>query len=265
MARYPGATWRDAHVSRGDRSNGAMQAYDYAVLHVNVSNGNLFNWVNNPANEMSCHFEVYKNGSIEQYVDTSMSSWCQTNGNNTGISIETEGYPTEPLTPQQCDAITGLLAWLNITHGIPLQISDSVSEPGFAWHGMGGASWGGHPSCPGDLRKAQRQQILDKAQPHSGSGDGSKITTLEEDEDMPYAFYVKTVDPNGNVPKTYVIDHELKSKLHLIDPDADKAIFDLTQTMPTYNNPREGDTGAGRGFITVAWPWSLVNSIPDVK
>lgn len=160
MAIYPRAAWRDIHVSPGDRSNGRMHSYRGAVLHVNQSNGNLFNWVNNPANQVSCHFEVYKSGTIEQYIDTANSSWCQTNGNDDWLSIETEGFPSEPLTDAQLGAIAGLYAWMVDTHHIVLQLADTPSGTGFGWHGMGGTPWGGHPSCPGDLRKPQRQTII---------------------------------------------------------------------------------------------------------
>lgn len=56
------------------------------------------------------------------------------------------------------------MAWLHSEHGIELQIANSPSDRGFGWHGMGGAAWGGHTDCPGDKRKAQRQEILSIAQ-----------------------------------------------------------------------------------------------------
>lgn len=168
MAKYPGATWRDIGAKAGYKSNGKMRSSKGLVLHVNVSNGNLFNWVNSPSVEMSCHFQVYKDGSIEQYVDTDLSSWCQQNGNNDWYSAESEGYPNEPLTDAAIKAFAGLYKWLHETYGIPYQITDTPSGMGFGWHGMGGDDWGGHPACPGDLRKPQRQLILNMA---SGTGD----------------------------------------------------------------------------------------------
>ena len=45
--------------------------------------------------------------------------------------------------------------------GFPLQVSDSTAVNGLRLtHGMGGVAWGDHPDCPGDVRKAQRAQIV---------------------------------------------------------------------------------------------------------
>lgn len=155
MPRYPGAKWRPIN----GHTDGPMRAHLGAVLHVNQSNGNLFNWFNGP-HDVSAHFEVYKSGAVEQYLDTSVSSWCQADGNSTYVSIETEGYDREPLTRAQLVATAKLYAWLHTTHGIPLRLAEHPGERGFGWHGMGGAAWGGHTGCPGAKRKAQRSEIL---------------------------------------------------------------------------------------------------------
>lgn len=160
MARYPGAKWRpvSGHTD-GPFTNGRPIG---VVLHVNESNGNLFNWVNGPHN-VSCHFEVYKSGAVEQYLDTSVTSWCQEDGNAAYLSIETEGYHTQPFTGAQLKALAKLLAWIHTTHGIPLQLANKPGEHGFGWHGMGGAAWGNHPNCPGDKRRADRGAIIARA------------------------------------------------------------------------------------------------------
>lgn len=156
MARYPKAVWRPitGHTD-GPFPDGEPRG---AVLHVNESNGNLFNWVDGDHN-VSCHFEVYKNGSIEQYLDTTMTSWCQMDGNASYVSIETEGFHTEPFTAEQTHAIAELLAWLHKTHGIRLEPIEHPGAHGIGWHGMGGEAWGGHTDCPGDHRKAARANI----------------------------------------------------------------------------------------------------------
>ena len=46
-----------------------------------------------------------------------------------------------------------------------ISLADKPGQGGFGWHGMGGAAWGNHPGCPGDLRKAQRPLILTALQP----------------------------------------------------------------------------------------------------
>lgn len=143
-------------------TDGPMRGYLGIVLHVNESNGNLFNWVSGN-HDMSCHFEVYKDGSAEQYIDTALSSWCQKDGNWTYLSMETEGYAREPLTDAQLTQCARIVAATAKAHGYPLRIAGAPGVAGFGWHGMGGASWGGHTGCPGDLRKHQMPEILSRA------------------------------------------------------------------------------------------------------
>ncbi|HEU5046085.1 MAG TPA: N-acetylmuramoyl-L-alanine amidase [Nocardioidaceae bacterium] len=209
MARYPGATWRPV----SGHTDGPMSSYRGAVLHVNQSNGNLYNWVAGD-HDMSCHFEVYKDGSIEQYLDTKYTSWCQMAGNADWISIETEGYDTEALTDAQVNAIAGIMEWLNTTHDIPLQIANTPSEHGFGWHGMGGAAWGGHPDCPGNLRKAQRQTILDIAQGDSMAGitlDDIK-QVVDASVEAHLAKYFTGDDGAAHQART-IVDQEVQPKL----------------------------------------------------
>lgn len=169
MGWMPGATKRDVGARPGYLSNGRMRSYRGVVLHVNVSQGpahdspsgdSLYNWITRPGSNMSCHFQVSQTGGIEQYVDTLYSAWCQQNGNDDWLSIETEGYPQDPLTEAQVQACARIMAYCHAEHGIPLQLTDSPSGTGFGWHGMGGTAWGNHPGCPGEARKAQRTQIL---------------------------------------------------------------------------------------------------------
>lgn len=176
MGWMPGAVRRDVGApghapDYGVFSNGPMRSYTGVVLHVNDSQGDqvtsvngdsLYDWIIGN-HGMSCHFQVSQTGGIEQYIDTAYSSWCQEDGNDDYLSIETEGFPTEPLTAAQVRACALIMAYASTQHGIPLLLADSPGWRGLGWHGMGGAAWGGHTSCPGDLRKAQRSQILGAA------------------------------------------------------------------------------------------------------
>lgn len=168
MPRYPGAVWRD--VGAPSRfSNGAMHEQLGVVLHVNdAQSDDLFGWITGD-NGMSCHFQVNKEGKVYQYIDTAYSSWCQKDGNNTYLSIESQGFASESATSEQVDSIGGILAWIHKVHGMPLQLADAPGQRGFGWHGMGaahGADWG-HPDCPG-VRKNQRAAMLTVAKGSSG-------------------------------------------------------------------------------------------------
>lgn len=161
MALMPGATQRPVTAH-----GGAMAEALGVVIHVTAGEGDPFNEFANPANQVSSHFGVgngqggMADGEIEQYVDTENRSWAQVAGNADYISVETEGEPTEPLTPAQVIAFARVLVWCHQTHGVPLAITDTPGERGLITHGDGGAAWGGHTGCPGDLRKAQRAAIL---------------------------------------------------------------------------------------------------------
>ena len=145
--------------------NYTVERWDYSkglVLHVQAGNGELYGWFNNPAASASSHWWVGKDGRIVQYLDPeNHQSWAQAGGNAEWHSVETEGYPHEPLTPAQMAGVARIYTWGMNRFGWPAQLANTTSSKGFGWHGMGGSSWGGHTGCPGDARKAQRQMILD--------------------------------------------------------------------------------------------------------
>ena len=158
MARYPGARWEPIT----GHTNGPMRSYLGVVLHVNDAQSyDLHDFFNNPANEVSSHFQVAKDGTVWQYIDTKNTSWCQKDGNWDYLSVESQGLAGELATAAQITAIGGILAWCKATHGIPLQLAEIPGQRGFGWHGMGAAhgyDWG-HALCPG-VRKNQRTAML---------------------------------------------------------------------------------------------------------
>lgn len=125
--------------------------------------------------------EGYPMHNCEQYVDTNMCSWAQMAGNSAYISVETEGEPTEPLTPAQVATFAKLYAWLHATHGVPFVVTDVPGQTGFITHGDGGQSWGGHFGCPGPLRAAQRAAILDAAAPAPSPAPPTPPVTIGDD------------------------------------------------------------------------------------
>lgn len=162
-ALYPGARWRPV-----PNHSGPMSAHLGLILHVQVGNGSVYGEFSNPTTSASYTWWVSKAGLIEQYVDAELVAWAQAAGNGTYNSVGTEGFPNEPLTDAQAVAIAGIYAWGSQLYGWAHQLAEAPGQPGFGWHGMGDSNghsgWGGHPACPGDLRKAQRQHILDLPQ-----------------------------------------------------------------------------------------------------
>lgn len=156
MARYPAAIQKPSP----NFFLGGM-TYRFVVLH--VMEGTLVGtdaWFANTNSQVSAHFGVGRTGEVHQYVDTKDRAWAESQGNPLSISIECEGRSGDSLTEAQLEAVAALVSWCNTTHGVPLKITDSVDDTGLGWHGMGGAAWGGHPDCPGDPIKAQREAIL---------------------------------------------------------------------------------------------------------
>lgn len=141
-----------------------MTAHLGLVLHVQVGSHSCYPEFVNIANQASSTLWVAKTGDLEQYVDGDDVAWAEAAGNRTYDSVETEGLPTEPLTPAQITTLADVYRQGHDYYGWPYKLAESPGDMGFGWHGMGGAAWGGHVFCPGELRKAQRGEILARAQ-----------------------------------------------------------------------------------------------------
>ena len=153
--------WMPGAVARPVPSHsGLMVAHNGLVLHVQVGDGSCYGEFSVPANQASSTWWVAKSGLIEQYVDSDYAAWTEAAGNSTWDSVETEGFPTEPLTPAQITSLSQIYIWGRQQYGWPLALTDDPNGRGFGWHGMGGVAWGNHPNCPGDIRKGQRSAVL---------------------------------------------------------------------------------------------------------
>lgn len=175
MARMPGAQWRPVvNVHR----NG-VQEHRGLVLHVQDDTGDPWGWFNTPSSQASSDFWVRLDGHIEQYCETGVDyAWCQAAGNPFYASVETEGHPDTPLTPAQLESVAQIYAWGHHTFDWPLVVVDSTTEHGLTYHGVGGAAWGGHTGCPGTIRKAQRQAIINRAKEIAGVGSSSSEVSV---------------------------------------------------------------------------------------
>lgn len=159
MARFSGATWRGEVPNR---TPGAMRHPALGVV-LHIMEGTLNgtdSWFKNPTAQASSHFGVGKDGQTYQWVDTDDASWAQAGGNKSYISIENEGHHGDTLTDAQIAACAKIVAWVHETEGMPLQLADTPGTAGLGFHAMGGAAWGGHTSCPGDLIVGQRARVL---------------------------------------------------------------------------------------------------------
>ena len=146
----------------GSSGSGAMMG---VLMHTMVGDlPGTVSWFNNPQAQASAHFGVAEDGEIWQFgpIGKGWIAWHAAGANSTWYGIEhaDAGHPANPLTAAQVTASAQLVECLSAFAGFPLQISNSPSTKGYGWHGMGGAAWGGHFDCPGDVRRAQRPEIV---------------------------------------------------------------------------------------------------------
>jgi N-acetylmuramoyl-L-alanine amidase len=189
MALMPGATYLPVQ-----NHGGAIGTIYGVVIHVQEGNNGLQGWFNNPASGVSAHFWVSKTGVLQQYVDTSLTAWAQGAGNANYLSVETEGFTTEPLPTAQISGFARIMVWAQETYGVPLSITDTPGDRGLITHGAGGVAWGNHPGCPGSIRAGQRSAIIQAAQPLP-PGDEKMLVAFVPGSSKAYFC----VTPNGAV------------------------------------------------------------------
>ena len=186
----------------------------FVVEHVEdgTEQGSI-SWFHNPSAQVSAHFLIAKDGTLHQAVDTDDAAWAEASFNPVAWSVETEGTPDEPLTDQQIGSFARLIAWLESLDHFPLVVTDDPhSAGGLITHGDLGAIGGGHAHCPGDLRKAQRPEIIQRAlalsNPSSPSPEDDDMydfarTIRWPDGSITYATTEGNIENYGNPPSPY--------------------------------------------------------------
>ena len=158
MPHYPGSTARPVSSHGGPASS-----HMGLVVHITTNDYDPYGFFSNPANQASSNYWVAADGAVSEYVNPDLSAWAQANGNGSFVSVEVSGKVGTPMTDAQVTAVAALYAWGHATYGWPLQLTNSPGTSGLGWHGMGGAGWGGHSSCPGPVRVAQLPLVLARA------------------------------------------------------------------------------------------------------
>ncbi|WP_128977289.1 peptidoglycan recognition protein family protein [Streptomyces roseicoloratus] len=116
---------------------------------------------------LESHFGLGYEGDLGQFIGTETRADANYRANlrpdGTGaVSIETasnlEG--SDPWTPAQVERLIELGVWLHRTHGIPLRICRTASDPGFGYHRLH-ADWAKDGTdCPGDARVRQFTEVV---------------------------------------------------------------------------------------------------------
>jgi len=193
MARYPGAVWLGDNVPN---VGGPIGQVRLGVMH--IMSGTLAgtdNWFQNPAAQVSAHFGVGKDGTVHQYVDTSMTAWAEANYNGVAISIEHEGNSGDSLTTAQIAADVALYEWLNTTSNIPLVRTTDPNGSGWIGHGELGVAGGNHLACPGQPILNQIPTILAQtnqppAPTPTTSGDEEMASAVYQENGMTHVMWV---------------------------------------------------------------------------
>lgn len=141
MARYPGAIWRPITANK---SRQRLSTYNRVNLHSTASSAaSQFGYFNQSGIPDS-HFHVAYDGTVEQYVDTSMQAFADLEGNDATVSIETAGVAkdgNEKWTAAQLASIIKLVAWIMKTHNISRKLASNskvgTSSHGLSWHRLG--------------------------------------------------------------------------------------------------------------------------------
>ena len=195
MPKYSAAHWKGPVPNM---VQGGMTNHRLFVLHIQEgTEAGTDAWFHNPASQVSAHFGNPKTGQLDQWVDTNDRAWAEASYNTVGVSCENEGQSGDSLTQSQLENAAQLLAWVHITHGTALQVTDDPYGQGVIGHGELGVAGGNHPDCPGAPILAQRQAIVDRAKQIVGQAGGPTPTPASNHPAWPEHDFIYH---GGNIP-----------------------------------------------------------------
>jgi hypothetical protein len=169
---FPGAEYRPVRFTG---RTGILDSPLGWILHVAEMDGSpwrLFDESPVGSRKVSTGW-VAKDGRVEQYIPATDRPWAQQSGNAQYHAWETEGFAVEPLTSAQIESLGAIHVW----HRTADRVVSAPGGLGIGTHQMGGLSWGNH-ACPGALRAAQRERIIEAAKRLREQG--ATVTELSE-------------------------------------------------------------------------------------
>ena len=119
----PSMTAKAAHAANFKVASRSKNDIDSIVLHtIEGSATAAINWFRNAQAKVSSHFVVSNQGNITQMVPIKDIAWTQTYYNDRAISIECEGYASDPntWTTKLMTSLVHLTAWLCHEYSIPI-------------------------------------------------------------------------------------------------------------------------------------------------
>jgi hypothetical protein len=159
-----------AHHMTPNRYNSGFAAQAHGVVQ-HTEDGfeaGTFATFMDPGSSVSAFFSVGEDGTAHQYLPVGHGyvAWAEVAGNPNWYSCECEDKlnPGQPMTDTQVTVFAQIYSALAERDGFGYAVTDDTQGGrGLITHGDGGNAWGGHPDCPGPVRKAQRPEILARA------------------------------------------------------------------------------------------------------
>lgn len=165
------------------------------ICHRAVSNArSLYGYWNSPGVQLESHFYVGPDGTIYQYMDTTVRADANVQANAFAVSIETWDGGNTPdsneWSPVQVNALKRLIKWICDTHGIKRAAAQTWNGGGIGGHNWFPIPWADGPrGCPGTARNAQlRNDIIPAVA--SGNTGGTFMALTPEQEQYIYAALV---------------------------------------------------------------------------
>lgn len=116
---------------------------------------------------LESHFGIDYEGTVGQYIGTETRADANAGANRrpdgTGaVSAETASnlQGSDPWNDKQIEDLIAIGVWLHKTHGIPLRICRSHSDPGFGYHSMFREWSTSGTACPGAARIKQFREVV---------------------------------------------------------------------------------------------------------
>ncbi|MBB5108270.1 peptidoglycan recognition protein family protein [Streptomyces spectabilis] len=141
---------------------------------------------------LESHFGVDYEGTVGQYIGTETRADANAGANRrsdgTGaVSAETASNTSgsDPWNDKQVEDLIAIGVWLHQTHGLPLRICRSHSDPGYGYHSLFPQWSTSGTACPGQARIRQFKEVVFPGIVARATG---KTPTPPQEDDVPHTL-----------------------------------------------------------------------------
>lgn len=166
MAWYPGATKMELQPESDTQQSIRPTQFIYHSIAAPWTPERTYEFWRDSTN-LESHFGLGFDGRLAQYIGTETRAdacyLANRRPDGTGaISLESASNleHSDPWTDEQIETNIQVGLWSHKTHGIPLRICRSWTDPGFGYHRLWPEWAKGGTACPGDARVAQFRTIV---------------------------------------------------------------------------------------------------------